>query len=111
VPAGLPQPADDAEPVQSRHHHVEDQQIGAEGLRERQRLLAVRGGGDLEPGVAQAGRQQLADVRLVVDDEEPRLRGGAGVRGAGHGSSGRASVSRHARQPPLRGCGGSGRYL
>src|SRR5581483_3778228 len=40
----------------------------------RQGLVAVPCGHDLEPGEAQTRRQQLEDVRLVVDDEQPRLR-------------------------------------
>jgi hypothetical protein len=38
-------------------------------------LGAVGGRGDVEPGVAQRGREQLTDVGLVLDDEEP----GSGV--------------------------------
>ncbi len=34
---------------------------------------AVGRGDHLEPGVAEAGRQQLPDVRFVVDDQEPGL--------------------------------------
>ena len=41
------------------------------------RLLAGLGGDHLEPGEAQARREQLADVGLVVDDDEPSLRVGA----------------------------------
>ena len=48
MPAGLAQPADDAEAVEARHHHVEHQQVGAERVGQRQRLLPVGRGGHLE---------------------------------------------------------------
>ena len=73
---GLPQPADDAEAVQARHHHVEHQQVGAERVGQREGLLPVGRRGHLEARVAQAGREQLADVGLVVHDEQPGLGGG-----------------------------------
>jgi hypothetical protein len=73
VGAVLAQPPDDAEPVEAGHHHVEHQQVGAELLGEGERLLAIGRGGHLEAGVAQARRQQFADVRLVVDHEQPGL--------------------------------------
>src|SRR6266540_7312276 len=39
-----------------------------------QRLEAAGRRGDLEAGVAQARREQLQDVGLVLDHQEPRLR-------------------------------------
>ena len=47
-----------------------------------QRLGPARGGGHVEPGVAQGRREQLADVGLVLDDEQ-----------AGFGSLGRHALS------------------
>jgi hypothetical protein len=91
VPARLAHPPDDAESVQAGHHHVEDQQVRTERLGEGKRLLAVGGRGHLEARVAQARGEQLADVRLVVDHEQPCLRRRAGRRlVAGHRTSGRA---------------------
>ena len=100
VPARCAQPPDDVEAVQVRHHHVEHDQVGAERVGQGERLLAVGGRGDLEAGEAQAGREQLEDVGLVVDDEQPGLgRGCPAVwRTAGHGSSGRACGSRSSWQ-------------
>ena len=65
------QPGQHREPVEPGHHHVEDHQVGPERRGQRQRLLAAGRGGDLEAGEAQAGSQQLDDVRLVVDDQQP----------------------------------------
>jgi hypothetical protein len=39
-----------------------------------QRLEAAGGAGDLEPGEAQARREEFQDVRLVLDHQQPGLR-------------------------------------
>ena len=45
------------------------------------------GGGDhLEPGITQAGGQQLKDVRLVFDDEQPGIRSLPRIGQRVHGS-------------------------
>jgi hypothetical protein len=68
------QPPGHVEAVQVGQHHVEHDQVGAVALHGRQRLQAAGGRRHLEPGQAQAGRQQLEDVGLVLDDKEPGLR-------------------------------------
>ena len=58
------------------------------------RLVAVHGGRHLEAGEAQAGRQQLDDVGLVVDHQQPGLGRAPVGRGEDvcHGRSGRSTT-------------------
>ena len=82
----LAQPPGHGEPVHVGEHHVEHHEVGLDLAREAQRGASVGGGVDLEAREPQGGRQQLADVRLVVDDEQTCL-GRAGRVGGRHGSS------------------------
>ena len=75
VLALLAQPAGDGEPVHVGEHHVEHHEVGLDLAGEAQRGAAVGGREHLEAGEPQGGREQLADVRLVVDDEQTCLRG------------------------------------
>jgi hypothetical protein len=68
------EPAGDVEAVQVGQHHVQDDQVGAVALGGGERLQPAGGGGHLEPGQAQAGRQQLKDVGLVLDHQQQGLR-------------------------------------
>ncbi len=64
------EPLHDGEAVAVGEHDVEDHEIGAEC---RRRLQGVRPGTchlDVEPFVPQSGRDEVGDVRLVVDDED-----------------------------------------
>ena len=70
--AGAAQALGDAEPVHVGEHHVEDDQVGFLLEDGRDRLGAVGDGPDLEPGESEARDEQVADVRLVVDDEDAR---------------------------------------
>src|SRR6266511_1394455 len=72
--AARPEPAGHVEAVQVGQHHVEDDQVRAVSLGGLQGLEAARGGCDLEAGEPQAGRQQLQDVGLVLDHQQPGLR-------------------------------------
>ncbi len=60
----------DLEAVEPRHHHVEHDQMGTEGLETLERLGSVGRGRHLEALVAKRHRQQLRDARLVVDDQD-----------------------------------------
>ena len=82
MPALLAQAPGDGEAVHVGQHHVEHDEVGLVSPASLRASAPSGGGVHLEAGEAQGGRQQLADVRLVVDDEEPCL-GGLG----GHGSS------------------------
>ena len=65
----------DAEPVQFRHHDVEQHQVVVRRPDGRQRLHAVRrliGLADAQP--IEPADQQFAIFRDVVDDEEPGAR-------------------------------------
>ncbi len=78
----LAQLLDDGEAVEVGEHHVEHDQVGAFGGDQVERLGAAGGGGDAEAGEAQRGREQFADVGLVVHDEQERLALAPGHRGA-----------------------------
>ena len=62
-------PAAELEPVRARKHHVEDDEVGRVALEQLARAVAV---GGLERPVAlplEVADDDLADRRLVVDDE------------------------------------------
>ena len=77
--AGVAQPAGDGEAVHVGEHHVEDDEVELVLGGLLQGGGAVAGHVDLEAGEAQRRGEQLADVGLVLDDEEPGL-----GRGGGH---------------------------
>ena len=60
-----------AEAVHAGHHHVEDDRVRPHFTGLVERGGAVGGGIDLETLELQAHREQLDDVGLVVDDEDP----------------------------------------
>src|SRR6185312_2570926 len=68
-----PEAARELEAVLARHHHVEHQEIEGNAGEPRPRLGGVAGGGDAEPLIDQVAPQQLAQPRIVVDDQEMRL--------------------------------------
>ena len=70
--AGAAQPLRDAEAVHVGEHDVEDDEVGLFLEHGRDRLGAVGDGPDLESGESQARDEQVADVRLVVDDQDAR---------------------------------------
>ncbi|CDJ99736.1 Transcriptional regulator (modular protein) [Microbacterium sp. C448] len=70
--AGASQALGDAEPVHIGQHDVEHDQIGLFFENGRDRLSPVRDGPDLKAGEAQARDQEIADVRLIVYDEDAR---------------------------------------
>ena len=72
--ASAAQAPDDVEPVHVGQHHVEHDEVGAVALSGLYRLGSGGCRDDVETRVTQAGRQQLKDVRLVLDDEQPRIR-------------------------------------
>ncbi len=84
--AAAAQPPDDIEAVHVGQHHIEHDEVGAVPLRGLYCLAAGRRGDHLETGVAQAGGQQLQDVGLILNDQQPGIRGAGSVRGlAVHG--------------------------
>jgi hypothetical protein len=70
---GRAQSAQHHETVDVGQHDVEQHQVGVVALGGLDGLVAGGGGHDLEAREAQAGGQQLDDVGLVVDHEQPRL--------------------------------------
>ena len=94
VPLGGPQARGDLEAVDVGEHDVEDDEVGLHAVHGVDGALPVARDLDLETREAQGGREQLADVGLVLDDEQVGARlGRGGVRA--HPSSVR----------PLSGCG------
>ena len=76
-----PQLLQESEAVESRHHHVGQDQVGRFAAGELERLDAVRRGFHAIPA-AQEPRHVLAHVRVVVGDEDTRpARGGRVVQG------------------------------
>ena len=67
------QPAQQPEAVHAGHHHVEDDRVRPDFAGLVQRGGAVGRGVDLETLELQTDREQLDDVGLVVDDEDPRF--------------------------------------
>jgi hypothetical protein len=65
-----PQPLHDREAVAVGEHDVEDHEIGAERGRGFQGVGAGARDLDCESLVAQRGRHEVGDVRLVVDNED-----------------------------------------
>ena len=72
--------ARDLEALHVGEHHVEHHQIRAERVDGRERVVPVDGRRDREALEAQRHRDDVDDVRLVVDDEHA-----AGFEGLGHG--------------------------
>ena len=60
----------DLEAVAVGEHHVEHDEVGPERLGRAERVGAGAGDLDVEAFVAQGGRDEVGDVRLVVDDED-----------------------------------------
>jgi hypothetical protein len=67
------QPPAHLEAVESRHAHVEDQQVGVVGRDRGQRTGAIVCGQRLEPGDPQRRRDQVPDVLLVVGHQDSRF--------------------------------------
>ena len=75
VVPGAAQPPAHLEPVEPRHHDVEDEGVGAVTAGDRvQGLLAVGGELDLVPVERQGPAQGVAHGPVVVDDEDPHAR-------------------------------------
>ena len=71
--AGRAQVVQHAEAVEAGHHHVEHDQVRVVLGDRHQGRRAVVGGDRLEAVEAQRGRDEVGDVVLVVDDEDPAL--------------------------------------
>jgi hypothetical protein len=56
-----------------RSHHVEHDQVRPVPLGGLDRLGAAGRGDHVEARVAQARREELEDVRLILDDQQPRV--------------------------------------
>ena len=69
----LPDLAADLVAVQARKHDVEEDEIERLRAEAVEALHAVGGGRDLEAGGAQADRGHLADRRVVLDEQDPRI--------------------------------------
>ena len=71
MPAVGPQALHDVEPVAVGEHDVEDHEVGPERLGRPEGVGAGGGDLDVEALVAEGRRDEIRDVRLVVDDEDP----------------------------------------
>ena len=60
----------DLEPVDPRHHHVEQDEVRPQLGRLLQGLLAVGGHGHVVAGAAEVDLDEARDVRVVVDHED-----------------------------------------
>ena len=76
--------AGQGEAVEAGHHHVDDQEVRPAALEPAERLDAVTGGRDLEAVGPELLGQDHQQVRVVVDDEDPR---GHGLIGPGRTSA------------------------
>ena len=68
----LAQALGELQPVLARHHHVDDEEIESQPGELPARLLGVAGAGHAKAVAAEIAREQVADARVVVDDEEVR---------------------------------------
>ena len=67
--------SDDRDPIQARHHQVEQDQIRVKLVVQRAHLPGLRGASNLAvPGVRQHALEEPHVGWLVVDDEDPALR-------------------------------------
>ena len=101
--------AADVEAVHPRHVDVEHDEVGALRRDRAERAFAVRRLGGLHPRLAEREAQHLADVRVVVDDQDAVAhrvhlchRSGRAVKGLGGGGTGRPS------QQPVAAAGNCG---
>ena len=69
VPAG-PEFAAEDEPVIAGHHQIEDDEIDGVGLEKAAHLPAVGGSGNAQPVLLEIARDELADLAVVVDDQD-----------------------------------------
>ena len=84
--------ADEPEPVQARHHHVGDDQIGAQLTRRLERGLTVRDG----VHVVVLGKQPsrvLAQIGVVVREQNSRQRSAAAAPAAAYRRAASSSAS------------------
>ena len=63
--------AEQLETVEVGDHDVQDEELGSEGVGDRERLVAGAGGAHVESDEPQAGAHHVGDVGLVVDDQDP----------------------------------------
>ena len=66
--------AGEGQAVHPRHHHVDDEEVRPAGPEPAEGLVAVAGGLDLVAVRAELVREDDEQVRVVVDDEDPRRR-------------------------------------
>ena len=94
------EPLADGDPVEPRHIHVEQDEVGLARGDRLERLDPVGGLHDLVPQLVEVRLEQLAIRALVVDDEDERLMDRDEPLGhAGRPSFATASRSSSARPP------------
>jgi hypothetical protein len=71
TPVAGPQPPANLQPVEPRHHHVEDHQIGGTVPRLDQSALAVESDVDCVAFVGQPPADEIHDLAFVVNDQNP----------------------------------------
>ena len=64
--------AGERQPVLARHHDVEHDQVDLAGLHRAPRRRGVLGDARAEPVLHEIAGEQVADVAMVVDDEDVR---------------------------------------
>ena len=92
--------AGDLQAVEAGEHHVEQDEVGPLRPESRQPVAAVGRGDDAEAGPAQAERRDLADRRVVLDQQDASV----------HGQPPSCSSSRRASEIP-RWCASSWRSV
>ena len=90
VEAALAHLGEHAEPVEARHHEVEEHHVGPLGAQERKAVRAVLGHLRREAESPHRGLGEAALDRIVVHDED----------GGGHGGSGRGRAGPGGGAPP-----------
>ena len=64
------QPADEAQPVEPRKHHVDDRGVVARRLGQRQARLPVRGVVDRVAGLLEPAHDERGDLGIIFDHED-----------------------------------------
>ena len=79
--AGLAQALGQREAALARHHHIDDQQIESDARQLLPRLGGIARRGDAKAGFDEIAAQQVAQPRIIVDDQKMGF-GGIAVHGA-----------------------------
>ena len=68
-----PQPAAEREPILSRQHEIEDDQVDGPIVERLAHAAPIGDGADAQPVLAQVSSHEIANFAVVIDDKDVRL--------------------------------------